>query len=313
METQAQRPPDWCSGKRRQILDGARRVFAELGYERASVDLIAAGAGVSKATLYNHFHDKSALFIACFEEGANLMQADLEALFAETSDDLESALQAAGERMLAKFLSREAVALYRSALDGFRLPEIGKMLYERGARLTQQLLLLARAEGAVLDGAWRAQRVDLARLATGAADRWLQPSLQAGQDLGFDLQPAWVEGDALLLAELLGNLLHNAIEHAGRGACITVRTRTHDGTAELSVEDDGPGIAPSERSRLWQRFQRGREAVGTGSGLGLAIVRDIARLHGAAADLELTASGRGLCVRVRFAQSAADRPSVRRE
>lgn len=143
METQAQRPPDWCSGKRRQILDGARRVFAELGYERASVDLIAAGAGVSKATLYNHFHDKSALFIACFEEGANLMQADLEALFAETSDDLESALQAAGERMLAKFLSREAVALYRSALDGFRLPEIGRMLYERGARLTHELIAAA--------------------------------------------------------------------------------------------------------------------------------------------------------------------------
>lgn len=179
---------------------------------------------------------------------------------------------------------------------------------ERGARLAQQLLLLARAEGAALDGAWRVQRVDLARLAADAADRWLQPSLQAGQDLGFDLQPAWVEGDPLLLAELLGNLLHNAIEHAGRGASITVRTRTHEGSAELCVEDDGPGIAPSERPRLWQRFQRGREAVGTGSGLGLAIVQDIARLHGATADLAVAASGRGLCVRVRFAASARQRP-----
>lgn len=142
-ENQAQRPPDWCVGKRQQILDGARKAFQELGYERASVDVIASRTGVSKATLYNHFHDKSALFVACFEQGSNQMQADLEALFAETSDDLETALQAAGERMLAKFLSREAVALYRSALDGFRLPEIGKMLYERGPRVTHELIAAA--------------------------------------------------------------------------------------------------------------------------------------------------------------------------
>ena len=171
---------------------------------------------------------------------------------------------------------------------------------ERGARLAQQLLALARAEGAALDGAWRVQRLDLARLAAEAADRWLQPSLQAGQDLGFDLQPAWVEGDPLLLAELLGNLLHNAIEHAGRGARITVRTRRQDGHAELSVEDDGPGIAPDEHERVWQRFQRGRDAAGTGSGLGLAIVRDIARLHGAEAVLMAGAQDRGLCLCIRF-------------
>ncbi|HVI96538.1 MAG TPA: helix-turn-helix domain-containing protein, partial [Anaeromyxobacter sp.] len=54
--------------KRRQILDGARLVFGELGYERASVDLIAARAGVSKATVYNHFADKQALFVAAVVE-----------------------------------------------------------------------------------------------------------------------------------------------------------------------------------------------------------------------------------------------------
>ena len=52
---------DTSSAKRRQILDGARQVFSELGYERASVDQIAARAGVSKATVYNHFQDKKAI------------------------------------------------------------------------------------------------------------------------------------------------------------------------------------------------------------------------------------------------------------
>lgn len=182
---------------------------------------------------------------------------------------------------------------------------------ERGARLAQQLLALARAEGAVLEGALQTQRLDLAHLAAEAADRWLQPSLEAGQDLGFDLHPAWVAGDPLLLAELLGNLLHNAIEHAGRGARITVRTRQHGDRAELCIEDDGPGIAPEESTRLWQRFQRGREAAGTGSGLGLAIVHDIARLHGAEATLTSGAGGRGLCACVRFpgAETAGARTS----
>ena len=79
-----------------------------------------------------------------------------------------------------------------------------------------------------------------------------------------------------------------------------MRTRCQDGHAELCVEDDGPGIAADEHERVWQRFQRGREAAGTGSGLGLAIVRDIARLHGAEAALRPATPGRGLCVCLRF-------------
>jgi len=171
---------------------------------------------------------------------------------------------------------------------------------ERGARLALQLLTLARTEGASLDAARRVEPVDLSRVAARAADRWLQDSLQAGQDLGFELAPAPVEGDPLLLAELLGNLIHNAIEHAGRGARITVSTGVREGMAELAVTDDGPGIAPDEQPLVWQRFRRGRGAAGTGSGLGLAIVQDIARLHRGAAVLGPGPEGRGLAVRVRF-------------
>ncbi len=175
---------------------------------------------------------------------------------------------------------------------------------ERGARLSQQLLTLARTEGASVDPADSQQRLDLAALAAGMADRWLHPSLQAGQDLGFELQPAWVDGDRLLLEELLGNLIQNAIEHAGAGARVTVCTAMVGETAELVVVDDGPGLPAGERERVWERFHRGPAASGEGSGLGLAIVRDIARRHGARASLEAgdgqQACG-GLRVRVRFA------------
>ena len=178
---------------------------------------------------------------------------------------------------------------------------------ERAARLAQQLLSMARTESFSLDPNQQpAQPVDLRELLASAADRWLQPSIEAGQDLGFALEPAVVHGHPVLLEDLVGNLVHNAVVHAGRGARITVSTGTGpaDGPAAaaawLAVEDDGPGVAADEGPLLWQRFHRGREAGGDGSGLGLAIVADIARLHGAAATLGTGPGGRGLRVTVRF-------------
>jgi len=165
---------------------------------------------------------------------------------------------------------------------------------ERGAHLAQQLLTLARAEGAALGADALHQRVDLAALATAAADDWLRPALAAGQDLGFDLQPAPLHGDALLLREMLGNLVHNAILHAGPGAHVTVRTRVAGGQVVLEVEDDGQGMPAKELETVWQRFHRGSGATGLGTGLGLAIVRDIARLHGGEARLLPGTGGRGI-------------------
>ena len=180
---------------------------------------------------------------------------------------------------------------------------------ERGARLAQQLLLLARAEATAIDPAQPRQLIDLSQLVTEAADHWLQPSIEADQDLGFELAPAWVEGNPVLLAELLGNLIHNAIEHAGAKSRITIRTGMQDGSAQLIVEDDGCGIAAGEQASVWQRFRRARGAKGTGSGLGLAIVKDIAQLHGASATLATGEHGHGLHVRVSFPASSAAAPA----
>lgn len=168
----------------------------------------------------------------------------------------------------------------------------------RGAHLAQQLLTLARAEGASLGLDAARHSVDLAALAADCADDWLRPSVAAGQDLGFDLQPAPVLGNALLLHELLGNLIHNTIQHAGRGAKVTVRTRSAAGRAVLEVEDDGTGLGSEDVLRVWDRFHRGSGATGQGTGLGLAIVRDIAQLHAGEAVMHRGADGRGARVSV---------------
>ncbi len=133
--------PDGGSVKRQQILAGARAAFTELGFERATVDDIAARAGVSKATLYNHFHEKRALFIATFDAAAEGMRAELEAVLAEPSDDLEQTLQRVGERIISIFVSPAALALQRNISSELaRFPELGPALYERGPCLTIELL-----------------------------------------------------------------------------------------------------------------------------------------------------------------------------
>ncbi|MGP6157412.1 MAG: sensor histidine kinase [Vulcanimicrobiaceae bacterium] len=86
---------------------------------------------------------------------------------------------------------------------------------------------------------------------------------------------AIVDGDARRLAQLVRNLLHNAQRYAYERVTLTVETR--EGSALVSVEDDGPGVAPEVVPRLFERFAK--SATSPGSGLGLAICRWVARAH----------------------------------
>ena len=168
----------------------------------------------------------------------------------------------------------------------------------RTARLANQLLALARAEPG---GHTEPQgMVDVKAVVEGVADEWVHRALQRDLDLGFDLQPAIVRGDAFLLREALANLLHNAIEYSPRSARITVRTGRRNGKPFLEVDDEGPGIPVSERERVLDRFYRVPGTPGTGSGLGLAIVREIASGHGATIAIGDGAGVRGTRVALTF-------------
>jgi len=178
---------------------------------------------------------------------------------------------------------------------------------ERASRLASQLLAQARSDAGA-HGLSAPERVDLRQVAEQAAEDWVPQALREGVDLGFQLSSAPVTGQAYLLRELLGNLIHNALVYAPLAHAqpedtrITVRTVREGGSCMLEVEDNGPGIPPAERERVLQRFQRGSH--GTGSGLGLAIVRDIVSRHGGQLSLLDGPDGRGL--RVRITLAAAD-------
>ncbi len=172
---------DAASAKRRQILDGARRVFAEQGYERASVDQIAARAGVSKATVYNHFHDKKALFAAAVVGSCDDFREGLACRLADPEGAPEPVLRAIGEHVMARTLSPPVVSLYRQAIaEAERMPEVGRLVFERGTLALQELVAghLARwnASGAL--------RVDDARSAAVAFIALCQGDLVIRRRLG---------------------------------------------------------------------------------------------------------------------------------
>ncbi|HUB08258.1 MAG TPA: HAMP domain-containing sensor histidine kinase [Myxococcales bacterium] len=90
-----------------------------------------------------------------------------------------------------------------------------------------------------------------------------------------------VDVDLAAMSEALLNLLHNAYKYTGQDKRIEVRARAVPGAVEIDVTDNGPGIAPREQKRIFEKFYRGQEAASgvEGSGLGLAIVERIVQAH----------------------------------
>ncbi|VCU69297.1 Sensor protein QseC [Pigmentiphaga humi] len=153
---------------------------------------------------------------------------------------------------------------------------------ERATRVVNQLLALARAEdtGSPVD---ISARVDLQAIASEQAQNWVHEAMERQIDLGFEgpEEPVAAIGNALLLAELINNLIDNALRYTPRGGTVTVRVAEEPEGARLDVEDSGPGIPPGEQELVFDRFYRILGSNAEGSGLGLAIVREIAQRHGA--------------------------------
>jgi two-component system sensor histidine kinase TctE len=167
----------------------------------------------------------------------------------------------------------------------------------RVSRLVDQLLSLSRAEAAapVFEG------IDLHAFARETTFEWLSQALAKSIDLGFEGEgPVKIQGHAVLLHELIANLLDNAIRYTPEEGHITVRVEAEGEHALLCVSDDGPGIPEHERSRVFDRFYQipGRDSPGCG--LGLAITREIATLHNAVVALRALTDGRGTLFEVRF-------------
>lgn len=121
-------------------------------------------------------------------------------------------------------------------------------------------------------------------------------------DLGYEHAGTWplVAGSPLALREIVLNLVDNAIRYTPAGGVVTVRLQADAGVVLLVVEDNGPGIAPALRERVFERFYRVDDTRSDGCGLGLPIVREFALRLGASVVLATAASGQGLRIAVTF-------------
>ena len=131
-------------------------------------------------------------------------------------------------------------------------------------------------------------QVDLAEVAAEAVDFYVPAAELKGIALSFHgAGPVQIAGDPLLLAQAIGNLIDNALKYAPADGRVEVAAlRRDDGSAELVISDNGPGIPATDKPRAAQRFFRGDASRGTpGVGLGLSIVDAVARLHGGFLDL----------------------------
>lgn len=148
--------------------------------------------------------------------------------------------------------------------------------------------------------------VDLAEVAEEAVEFYRPAAELKNIGLSFQVPGALpVAGDPLLLAQAFSNLIDNALKYAPAGGSIAVQGRRgEDGTVEVSVADNGPGIPDAEKPRATERFFRGDASrASPGVGLGLSIVEAVARLHGGV--LELEDNHPGLRARMRVAAPAA--------
>ena len=199
-------------------------------------------------------------------------------------------------------LKLQAQALRRTADEGSREAAIARLNdgIERAIALVEQLLVLAREEGESGAAAQR-QQVDLQDLARLAVGDVLPQAQARGIDLGLATSDtAWVQGQPEALQILLRNLLDNAVKYSPDGGRVDISLAVRDGAPCLAVEDSGPGIAPAERERVFDRFYRLADGSVPGSGLGLAIVKAVADRHGASVRLDRSAHLGGLLVEVRF-------------
>lgn len=157
---------------------------------------------------------------------------------------------------------------------------------QRMRRLIESLMQLARLDAG--EEPLHLEKCDLAKIAQESLELVRPLAADRAIRIEEELSPAICRGDAERLAQVVTNLLSNAIEYNHQGGGIRISTDCQDGVAVLKVHNTGEGIDAADLLHVFDRFHRGdKSRTSTGhSGLGLAIVQAIVRAHGGAIEVE---------------------------
>lgn len=186
-------------------------------------------------------------------------------------------------------------AVLENLVDGVEAVEPGTLeatlrQVERLGSLVEQLLDLSKLESGAVP--LRRQRVPVRAVVDEVVREWRMHGYERRVDLGVTIDPPslTLDADPARIHQVLANLVANAVRHSPDGGCVNLVARQNGRAILLEVTDQGPGIAPGEAERVFERFYRSDQARSDGgSGLGLAIARWIVELHDGAIRAEAAA------------------------
>ncbi|MDE2649348.1 MAG: HAMP domain-containing sensor histidine kinase [Chloroflexota bacterium] len=172
-----------------------------------------------------------------------------------------------------------------------------QIIYEEASRLNRMVVELTHLEQLQAGKlSMQRERIDMARLCDGVVNSLQVVAGQGHIQLIADLSPAPdILGDGDRLAQVLTNLVSNALKFTPAGGLVRVTVARSGGGTQVSVRDDGLGIAPDDLPRIFERFYQADKARGPrrGNGLGLAIAQEIVEAHGGRINAESAGEGAG--------------------
>ncbi|WP_447040056.1 sensor histidine kinase [Streptomyces sp. DSM 118878] len=243
-----------------------RRALRPVAAITAEMSAITASEDLARRVPEPDTHDEIARLARTTNETLTALQTSVERqrrFVADASHELRSPIASLRTQLEVGAAHPELLDVDGAVEDTVRLQE-----------LAADLLLLARLDAGEKPGE---TRLDLAAFVREE----LSQRTRDRTEVRTDLRSTEVAGSRSQLARVLGNLLNNAQRHAR--SRVTVTTRSDGAWAVLEVSDDGEGVPPGERERIFERFVRlddARTRDEGGAGLGLAIARDVAARHG---------------------------------
>jgi len=206
-----------------------------------------------------------------------------------------------------------ALTRHRSEAEWRQVIEESIDQYDRLGRIAEDLLLLARADAGHLPIQREKMRLDEA--IADVVDLYRPLAQDQGIELTFaDCHETWLEADSSRLRQLIGNLIDNGVKYVGAKGAVAVGLSSENGTAQITVTDNGPGLSREQLLRVFDRFyrvDRSRSTQGAGgAGLGLAIGRTIVEAHGGSIHISST-PGKGTCITAFIPQYPANSTSDR--
>lgn len=308
----------YFAGKVTQPIDSLKEAAAALGRgERvqqvplAVAELDEVGAALAQASEQRER----------FMQELQAAQGEREALLQQVTDALQAAQEAGRVKdeflailghELRNPLAPISMALQLMALKGDEATAPERRIVERQlahmTRLVDDLLDLSRITGKRL--AMRMEPLRVGNVVQQAAEA-IRPVLGARTlhtQVDGDVGDAWVSGDEARLAQVLGNLLGNAVKFTGEHGRIALEAHRAGDWVEVTVADDGVGMVAEELQRAFEPFFQARQAQDRsrgGLGLGLAIVKSLVEMHGGSVAAESAGPGGGTTLRVRLPLAAS--------